>query len=1487
VALDDSRFSRTISLLISVWILYGGMPVYTRAAVEYEVIDLGTLGGDRSVANFINSAGQIVGWASTSQGFWRATTFDVMGDGNSIDLGTLSGDGSMAHSINSTGQIVGWAHDNHAHQRAAIFDSTGAGNNIDLGTLGGDESRALSINDAGQIVGEAINNQGTWRATLFDPTGSGNNLDLNSLGSYESWANSINSAGRIVGAEEHEAEEWSRYHAMLFDPTIAGNNTDLGTLGGDWSMAYSINGANQIVGAAQNNLGFWRATLFDLTGAANNIDLGTFDGNESKAYSINNVGQIVGGASSHAILFDPTGAGNNVDLNSLIDPACGWVLMQALCISDTGWIVGEGWNPEDELHAFLLVPQPSKYSGGTGEPTDPYQIATAEDLMLLGDSPEDYDRHFVLTADIDLDPNLPGWKVFERAIIAPDVNDVTYSDWGGPLFEGRPFTGVFDGNGHTISHLTINGAGYLGLFGLLDYLARVSNLGLEAVNINGSGQYVGGLVGANSGSIVSSYSTGSVSGTDDVGGLVGVNWDCIFWSYSTGSVSGTDNVGGLVGTNEGSMVLTYSTGEVGGTSRVGGLVGDNHYGSIVSSYSIGPVGGNEDAGGLAGGSDYGRIIACFWDTDISNQIISAGGIGKTTIEMQTPSMFLEAGWDFLDEVFNGTCDYWQMQPGDYPRLRSFADYVSVILEGSGTAENPYLIRNARDLGTVWSEPRAHYRLEASVDLSGITWSMAVVPWFEGTFDGNGHVISNLHIQGAEDLGLFGRSIGSISNVGLEAVDVNGTDFVGGLVGTNYGNIVSSYSNGTVSGEWSVGGLAGENIGGSLEGEDFYGNPIISLNLDGSISSSYSNSAVNGNSEVGGLVGFNAGSILSSYSNGTVEGEWCVGGLVGYNFYTSDKFEESYGTISGESYGSISSSYSTGSVSGNADMASFSPMTGVGGLVGYNEWGHVTDSYSSATVTGGDYVGGLVGKDQMGSVSCSYGTGSVSGGSEVGGLVGSVEGGNIVWSCSTGSVSGTGREVGGLVGSDYGGLITTSYSTGEVTGGECVGGLVGRTNGGCKIVSSYSTGAVSGISDVGGLVGGTIRASWVISSYSTGAVRGTVGVGGLAGRYYIEDPNEEDGISPSFWDIHTSGQTTSAAGVPKTTAEMKDIQTFVDAGWDFETVWTMTPGEYPRLERRGPEGLDSNGWVRLSPMKIARDQFAGALIGDEIFVFGGNAMGGSDLYSGEKYDIATDTWSDIADNPYYEDPNEQWRWRGVEGLSGIGFNGKFYVFGASNELNYNEMYDPATNTWTTLAKKPTTTCASIPVVYEGRIYLFGGASIGKGPNKRACTAVEAYDPDNDERESLREIPKQLTTGKTIAVHGNCAYLIGGYDLDAGAGNYEVMAYDFETDEWIGDYNDLPSNTAWWYSYVTQAPVVNGKVYLIGGAEGEYPEDYWISDKFTILDIESKKWDSGPALPKPRDGPLIVISNNMIYVIGGTDDIDNKKDTVFALRLPVSP
>lgn len=94
---------------------------------------------------------------------------------------------------------------------------------------------------------------------------------------------------------------------------------------------------------------------------------------------------------------------------------------------------------------------------------------------------------------------------------------------------------------------------------------------------------------------------------------------------------------------------------------------------------------------------------------------------------------------------------------------------------------------------------------------------------------------------------------------------------------------------------------------------------------------------------------------------------------------------------------------------------------------------------------------------------------------------------------------------------------------------------------------------------------------------------------------------------------------------------------------------------------GTVGAGNDNWIQLSGMQTSRDQFTGCVIGNGIFVFGGNNAAGNNLYSGEKYDMAVGTWSSIADNPNYENP-----WNdpsGVEELIAAAVNGKFYVFGA--------------------------------------------------------------------------------------------------------------------------------------------------------------------------------------------------------------------------------
>jgi hypothetical protein len=152
--------------------------------------------------------------------------------------------------------------------------------------------------------------------------------------------------------------------------------------------------------------------------------------------------------------------------------------------------------------------------------------------------------------------------------------------------------------------------------------------------------------------------------------------------------------------------------------------------------------------------------------------------------------------------------------------------------------------------------------------------------------------------------------------------------------------------------------------------------------------------------------------------------------------------------------------------------------------------------------------------------------------------------------------------------DEGGVIKDIGAVNVTVIGEYyVGGLVGRNRG--TVSDSYSTGSVTGDWYVGGLAGindgGTVS-----NSYSTGDVTGNEDVGGLVGI------NDQGTVSNSFWDTQTSGQSTSAGGEGKTTAEMKTIATFSGAAWNIVAVansnignpsyiWNIVDGQaYPFL-----------------------------------------------------------------------------------------------------------------------------------------------------------------------------------------------------------------------------------------------------------------------------------------------------------------------------------
>ncbi len=224
-------------------------------------------------------------------------------------------------------------------------------------------------------------------------------------------------------------------------------------------------------------------------------------------------------------------------------------------------------------------------------------INSAEELAAINTDSTSLGCYYILTADMDLSDNSSGtgWTPIGKA--------------------GSAFTGVFDGNGHTISNLTINdsASNYKGFFGCTTG-AEIKNLTLTNVSVNGN-LLVGGLAGqSNAGTISNCSVTGTVSGgRDSVGGLVGMKMggtgctvkNC---TASVTVISTSESAGGLIGHCEGTAITDcHATGSVKGTSSVGGLVGyAGNSTSITNCFATGDVlieasvGNEANAGGLVG-----------------------------------------------------------------------------------------------------------------------------------------------------------------------------------------------------------------------------------------------------------------------------------------------------------------------------------------------------------------------------------------------------------------------------------------------------------------------------------------------------------------------------------------------------------------------------------------------------------------------------------------------------------------------------------------------------------------------------------------------------------------------------------------------------------------------------------------------------------------------------------------------------------------------
>ena len=376
---------------------------------------------------------------------------------------------------------------------------------------------------------------------------------------------------------------------------------------------------------------------------------------------------------------------------------------------------------------------------GSGAEGDPYLIYDACDMQAIGADSNYWDAHFKLMADINL----------------IDYNESNFNIIG--EYPANPFTGVFDGNGHTVSNLSYNspGTSFVGIFSYISGSnAEVRDVIIVATDVN---------AGADSGALTGLAEYCSITGCDvidskvcgggEIGGLTGYNF--------YGEIKGCTSVG--------TTVI--------GSQRVGGLVGENYYGIITDCCSTGDVNGNATVGGLAGLNYEGSIRNCYSGSTV-NSSYQAGGL---------------AGYN-SDNGIISDC-------GSSGTINGISDAISI---GGLAGSNSGNISRCYSTGTV----NGYCRIGG---LSGYNRGSISNCYSKGDVNGTDDV------GGLVGFCYDGSNISNCYSTG----NVSGSSTVGGLIGLTIGHtsieVTNCYSTGIVSGTSYVGGLVGEKGFGNISG----------------------------------------------------------------------------------------------------------------------------------------------------------------------------------------------------------------------------------------------------------------------------------------------------------------------------------------------------------------------------------------------------------------------------------------------------------------------------------------------------------------------------------------------------------------------------------------------------------------------------------------------------------------------------------------------
>ena len=312
----------------------------------------------------------------------------------------------------------------------------------------------------------------------------------------------------------------------------------------------------------------------------------------------------------------------------------------------------------------------------------------------------------------------------------------------------------------------------------------------------------------------------------------------------------------------------------------------------------------------------------------------------------------------------------------------------------------------------------------------------------------------------------------------------------------------------------------------------------------------------------------------------------------------------------------------------------------------------------------------------------------------------------------------------------------------------------------------------------------------------------------------------------------------------------------------------------------------NSWTTKASMHTSRTGAGAAVVNGIVY-----AMGGSQRYntsdtgfsymsinSTEAYDPATDTWVEKTPIPTPRDS-----------LGAAAFQGKIYCFGGRNvskdysiSIDVNEVYDTETDSWEKRTPMPTARSGLQASEVGGKIYLIGGWIESESSSIEEKSAqVEIYDPATDTWTTGSPMPTAVAGYASAIVDGKI-YVISGVASGSTKTNL-TQIYDPQKGEWSLGVPIPMSVSSAAAGAVTGANVAKA-IYVIGGSNETYPLNGQFANQVYFLETHS--WAMAAPMPVDRAGLALTVVNDTIYVMGGGHNIFTQDSTVAMQYTPLT-